>query len=570
MRKKVKTKYKDILLCLVTFVVCLSLTACGFAEVSEEQRRLRDEQLAQAIAERDEAQAAYEEFNAPVQLAMEAMIQESLQREIANDLSQLVRFSEENYQNLRSVTEGLDVVYPYAEWYFLDEALARYDTIEHISTPLELRLLSALPMSGEELYSIVKKNNDTFFEIDGGRERLHNALDDDYLQWVCEIFADAITHELTNYDFHQSTIYDLEYRLLNLRIVHPYWPTNLGSVSPDGLLTIIAGDRFFFGSTAEQTAVHELVHLIQLRSNEAQEASGFDTIYGFNFLANDLAVNSLTWRWFTEASAERLAADLFTGKALTYSRAVEYLDILTLTQIVDSDVHLQAVPRLTQQPYLETAFELFGLDSSEQQLEFLQMMFAIELVANLVHESIVEYFWELYGQSVLGREPDEFDRLELQRRLNGSIFTTISKYFYENLAQRLISTAIPLEDIFEYIIIFEASINTVLGYTDRERNELRQQFFADYAVIQETFFQQIADVLDAPVKDLLADYDSINTHTETIPPPNLLSPREEFLIFIDYSWLDTDKNMFLTSMYDDVMVNKTISLRQMAEIWKGL
>jgi len=567
MRKKVKTKYKDILLCLVTFVVCLSLTACGFAEVSEEQRRLRDEQLAQAIAERDEAQAAYEEFNAPVQLAMEAMIQESLQREIANDLSQLVRFSEENYQNLRSVTEGLDVVYPYAEWYFLDEALARYDTIEHISTPLELRLLSALPMSGEELYSIVKKNNDTFFEIDGGRERLHNALDDDYLQWVCEIFADAITHELTNYDFHQSTIYDLEYRLLNLRIVHPYWPTNLGSVSPDGLLTIIAGDRFFFGSTAEQTAIHELVHLIQLRSNEAQEASGLDAFIGFNFLADDLEVNSLAWRWFIEASAERLAADLFTGKALTYRRAVEYLDILTLTQIIDNDAHLQAIPRLTQQPYLETAFDLFGLETSERQLEFLQLMVAIEIVADVAHDSVLEHFWELFGQNVLGREPDEYDMLELRRRLNGSIFTTISKYFYENLAHRLTKTAIPLEDIFEYIVIFEATINTILGYTDRERNEPRKQFFTDYAVIHETFFLQIADVLDVPLEDLLADYDSINAQAETIPPPNILNPREEFLVFIDFSWLDTYKNMFLTSMYDDVMVNKTISIRQTAEIY---
>jgi len=544
-------------------LIMIVLAACGNRGISEE-RTQQIEQRAREQAERDA-------LNEPYLQTIEAALAESAAREITNDLMQTVRFDAAHEENLREVTEGIETYFPHSELFRLDEAIARYNEIIHDEQPRELTLLSSL-LTADRVFDLIRANTDYFFENAPALETsMYRPLEDDFLRTICEIITDAVNRELAGYNFHPSTIYALEYRLQNLRVVMPLRPM-LGTVDNYGLMTISTLSRNTTNrivltpeDTKKKLVIHELQHLVQLRSNEARLSNELDSFWGFNFIAEDLG--SMMWWWLLEAAAVRLSADMATsGHATSYLNEIMHLDILTQVLITNENMYQHAVPRLTQQPYLQTAFDLFGANTPEREREFLQLMFAIELVT--MNRPNSTDFWTLYGTEILGREPNDNDITELRHRLRGAVSTTIAKYFYENLSHRLTREVLPLKDIFTHIVMFEAGLNTKMRYTSRIRHEFFSQFFADYAEIKEAFFTQIADALDISPEELLADYDTFNARTERPTHRSLLNPQEDYII--DFAWLAADKNTFLTRFYNDVIANKTVSVRQFSEIRETL
>lgn len=482
---------------------------------------------------------------------------------LIDDLSQIVKFTEDDRLAVLSVIEGVDTVYQYSGLFMLDKALERYRSLPAFDNSRELILLSERPISAQRLLETARRNNEAYFSEK--HMEANTPLDDEYIAWICEVIADTLNLEFQNYDFSTEVLYDLEYTLQNMCIFKGFSPA-LATIDFYGNLT--ANPSFISGQPGisgleyaeEMTISHEVEHLIQRASQVKRDALGVERLYGFCFIDPWLEVSSLSFHWLTEASAERLAADLYGGITTMYSSMVGYLDALSLSQIFKEDMHIQAVPRLSQERSLDAAFSLFNCDTLKDQMEWLNMMYAIEII-----QQEPEGFIKLYEREVLGAESTDDDIYELKIRLKEGICSTMSRYFYSNLTDRLTGSGITLEELFLIIAIWEADLNLHLSYDDESRYPLIGKFMGDYCAIQAEFFRHVSGSLDIPQEDIVDCFE--------VYAAQINVPRRGPLYFDEYDdfafpWLDSAKNGFLTLFFGKVIGNKTVSVRQMVEVYK--
>lgn len=481
---------------------------------------------------------------------------------VIDDLSQIVRFTEDDRRAVRAVLDDVVAIYRYSELFKLEKALERYRSLPDYDNSRELVLLSERPISAERILETVRRNNEVYFsEKTIG---MYLPLDDEYIVWICEVIADTLNREFLNYDFSMEVLYDLEYTLQNM-FMYKTAASSLAAIDSDGNFSanpaFISGMPFISGveQAEEMTISHEVEHLLQRVSSVRRDALGVERAYGFCFVDPGLEVNSLSFNWLVEASAERLAADLYGGITMTYATLVGYLDALSFSQMFREEVPIQAVPRLTQERRLDAAFALFNCDTLEDRAEWLNMMYAIEIL-----QEEPEDFIKIFEREALGRECTGDDLVELKIRLKEGICTTMSKYFYGNLTDRLVRDGVALEELFLIIAIWEADLNLHLSYDDELRYPLIDKFMEDYCAIQAEFFDRVAERMDIPPEDIINCCEIYAAH---INVPRYVVPYTAYYDNFVFPWLDSAKNEFLARFFGRVVYNKTISVRQMAEIY---
>ena len=544
---------------LFALAVCLMLSACG--------RRYSDATL-QLFAEQ----------NAPVdpiQVAIEEVLQESLSRDIISDLSLNILFTNENYTAVNKVSEGIDIFFHFDELFYLEEAYERYLGFEYIDNSRELILLSSMPFTEALLFSLVKANNDRYF--DEVTFTNYGQLEDEYLLWACGVIADTLNRELQGQHFHETVLYDLEDVLQNLKIKEVTTPNKLGSFVFEGAFmtlnprimefnTILSGSPY-----AEYiTIAHEVQHIFQSRGNETREALDVNRMLGFNFSTHDLPVDSLFWEWFIEASAERLAADVYDAMPTVYKNMVGYLDTLSLILIANENVQVNSVPNLTRQPYMETAFELFDRQTPKQQMDFMKMMYSIEIIQLIPNDFIAMYEEKVLGRPIPDGDADIIggDTSNLRRQLRNGALTVTSQIFYETLTGRLTRDSIPLEDIFLLIAIYETGLGLHANYDDESWYKFLPGFISNYLSLQDVFFEQIAEQTGLSLVELTVDYDTFNAALETPwNDPSALYSQDIEPKQVEFLWLRPQQNDFLSRYLYRTGENNTISIRQAAELY---
>jgi hypothetical protein len=310
---------------------------------------------------------------------------------------------------------------------------------------------------------------------------------------------------------------------------------------------------------------HEVEHLLQRVSTETKQALGVERAYGFCRIFPDLAVNPLYFDWFLEASAEKLAAALYDSAPMVYATRIGYLDSLIYAGMLRADVSPVDIPRLSQQHGLARVYEVFGLDTYDRQVEFLNMMWAI----NIIQES-PEDFMGAYAQQ-LGHGPDyefsEDEQLALIIAMKNSICLTFSKYFYENLAGIMVGKSVSLADLFLLISTWEADLNYHITYTDETRYDSIKDFLDGYTGIQAAFFEHAAAGLGIKPEELRESYNAYNATIQAPRRNYVIKGLIEEYADIAIPWLTPEENRVVAKQFSAVASKKTVSVRQATDIF---
>ena len=510
-----------------------------------------------------------QEVKSETQLAMEAIlsqydgIEESAEEQAL--LAEKIQLSAEGLQAVEDWLAANIPAYPYGDLAQLETAYERYLALEHREDFADYGTVSALPISAEEMEEYVRANNDAFLAVPSIANSVFRPLEDEYFSWVCEVVADTVNQELSETDFGVQ-LASINWNLANLKILQGSTVANasyrrgaLMQVRPsgaDGMVTI-TGDEM----AAHKTVTHEVEHLLQNMAEPMQEELGISQNFGFAYQWEDLEINSLYWTWFIEASAERLAAAFYGSEPSTYKSMIGYLDSLTMPALLRDKQPLD-VPRLSQQPYLETVFSFFDCQSEEEQWELLKLLYAIELI-----QVSPDDFWEDYaaGRGLDVEAKSEDDLAVLRKSLKPPVCLTLSRYFYRDLSRLLAEEGMTLRELFYLMSMWEFDLSGHILYDDETRLADTEEFLSGYTALQECFFDALAASSGRTAEELREAFTAYLCRCE-VPRKSLLHGDEAWTKGVPISAVSPEGNAFLDGFYETVSQNKTVPVYAAAEI----
>lgn len=469
-----------------------------------------------------------------------------------------VRFNEFQLDELDESINAIKTEYAYSDLYDVEAAYNKYQEMEYYDASSIIPSLTFYhdnKIDANTLYNVILDNNKQYL-LDN-EFSTYEEMDSDFIKHVCEIIASTINKELETNTF-STNLDDLLLNLNDLKIFKSLTLTN-AYITDDNCLTFsptgIDAMESITGYDFVQDIIisHETEHLIQKLSTETREKQKITRGYGYNVEFEDLEVNSLYHNWLIEASAENLATDLYDVDPITYKTKVGYLNSLTFTQILKNDFKVRDIERLTQQQSLSKVFDTFGCDSDDEKIELLNLLAAI----NILQEE-PEDFMNLYKEKILNKaDITESELVDLKVNLKNGICTTLSKYFYENLASKIYEDGLDARDIYALISIFEMDLGGHISYFDQNGYEARREFFENYVTIQDQFFDIMGQSLGYSGEKIEKSYQSYNASIE-VKVDTMFSPAEYDDIII--SNLSDEKNQFITEMFKQYINIKTLSI----------
>ena len=249
----------------------------------------------------------------------------------------------------------------------------------------------------------------------------------------------------------------------------------------------------------DQVVYHEVQHLFHISCPCRGPIQ-----YGLSYSDENLEINPLLWMWFVDASAEKDAYNLTREDILVYQNMIGYLESISMATILNPNVVVHQTEKLSLTGNMNRLFEQLGATTEAQKLEIIQMMFTIEILQNQ-NEDFHRAYEQEYGIYI----PDSDDELlAFQRIIKTSICETLSKVFYNNLANAVQNNSVTLEDVFYLISVFEAHMNRhtsyhlIINFKDIER------FLSNYIDIQNAFFGAIANSNNLSTGDVINAFDN--------------------------------------------------------------
>ena len=544
---KFNEKFKRPLI-LVT-AVPIFLSGCSFNNNSKSQDKEFDKELAKKIYSTDISVDDNKNNDSDITSSIYDFDNKKEYVEtIDDDSSPKVKLSENDYDDIMKKIKNVEVTYPYSEIFDVNKAYERYKSMnyyEGTNESLNYSFYINGRIDSNKLYEKIKNNNSKY--MNENPYKAYSEFDTNYTKKVCDVLAKTINLALDNNEV-DTNLDDLLENLDDLKIFDAHTLVN-ASVTDDNCLTIsqvgIDGMQSITGydNSFEIIISHEANHLIQKLSTNTRDKQGISRGYGFNVAFDDLRVNSLYLNWLIEASAESLADKQYGVKPMTYKTKISYLNSLSYVMLLDDDFNMYDIEKLTQQQSLDKVFDKFKCTSDNEKIELLKLLESINIIQDDDDEFLQIYASQKFNKTTL----TDSELTEMKVELKNAVCTTLTKYFYSNLANYAKNTC-KITDIYRLISIFESDLAVHINYSGDGLYDTREYFINNYLDIQDCFFTELANSNYLNKDELLNDYNAYNDSIE-IKRETLLSKAE--YDYFRISNLDTEKNDFVNKLFVD-------------------
>lgn len=389
-----------------------------------------------------------------------------------------------------------EVIYPYSELFNFNQVLNKYKNLNDYTTG-GLNYFENNTISGEKVYSIVKKNNKEANLVSNAQ------MSDEDLKVICNIISEVINDYVKNNQ--DVDLRFLSEKLSDLKILNFEGFSNGYYDSTNGKMGFSVNylknkSTEFYKSVVE----HETYHFIQSNSLQERQNLNIDVRYGFLYKFNDVEVNSLFWVWYYEAAAQSLISDPSQGDI--YKALMQSMDCIKLPTVLLAKNEVDSFEKISLSKDLNDLFLYFNCKTEKEKIEILNLMYSYNIKYNLNGSS--DDFFKLYKNSYNdGKMP-----YQISKELNNSIAQTLTKHFYKNLVLNLENKNISVNEIFSLISLFESELSREFGYSVNQK--YLTGFFDLYNEIQAEFFEIIASKLNVSVSDIQQAYNSFNKYMD--------------------------------------------------------
>ncbi len=418
---------------------------------------------------------------------------------------------ENNQTNFEDVVSGISINYSFSELFGINEFFNQYYSISNEPSNFSREgIITKNKVNLEKLRQTVIDNNDCYLNENSGIAKKYSDTTDKLVIGICEIVANYLSDYLN--DNPKVDINGLEEKLSNLKIFesstfsYAYYNADSGilgiSSSAINALRANTGDDFTF----EKVVEHEVNHILQAATESELSNSNYDIRYGPCYHFENLKVNCGYWNWFFEASAESMTCKYNnTQKSLTFPNDITCMKIVSSSTIINNYNSVDKFVELSLQSDLDMIFDYFNCHSIADKEEVMKLMYSFNIINQDTVNSSTQEFHDLYEEKY-GKRMDYSSRLELNYSLYSSIAQSLSKYFYRDLVNHIVNKEVSLEEIFFNIYVMEQNLHRLTKYSQVSRANGNYDFFQNYIIIQDSFFELISNCINMSFDDIKLAY----------------------------------------------------------------
>lgn len=429
-----------------------------------------------------------------------------------------ITLNDYNYMNFLNTLNGQDYNFEYAKYYGLDQALEMYESSAVTKSTSSTLLNSSGKLDASKLMQKIQENNEAY--MSQGKTAINSFYSDmstSDMTMICKIIA-----EVVNDEFNDIEIAKVANTLMNLTMFertgsasNAYVTNNLTFVFNPNMSGLYADMQEIKGTasseaeTLKQVITHEVMHLLQYSSSDTNDANGLEAgicrMYNLPNQDKKVPVDSLWNSWLLEASAELGMADYLDIQPGTYAKRISYARSYNLSRFNDLDLETQAIEDIAFDHTLEQAYKDLELSTEEEQREFLNFLYSIEIT-----QTDPEEFWNQYTAQT-GLTPSESEKTAIRMDIRTEAVKFMTRNFYNNLADAIHEGKVAdLDTAFYLIRNWELDVYGHLEYTKTTSLEHAEDFVVWHNQIQSGIFSAIAESNGLTADDVKTQYDDFN------------------------------------------------------------
>lgn len=418
---------------------------------------------------------------------------------------------------INTLDEG-DYTFDYAQYYGLDEALAMYNSTTVNKSTTSTLLDASGQLDPQKLAQQVLANNKEY--MSQGKDVINSFYTDissSDLHMICKIIAEVVNKEFNGIQkekvantLMQMTMFQRTGSASNAYITNSltfvYNPTMSGLYASK---QEIEGTSNSKEETLKQVITHEVMHLLQYSSSDTNDENGLESgicrMYNLPNKDAKVPVDSLWNSWLLEAAAELGMAEYLNIEPGTYAKKISYARSYNLSRFNDLDLANHSIEDVVFNHKLEDAYKELGLNSQEEQREFLNFLYSVEIT-----QADPEDFWENYTAKT-GITPTEDEKLGIRMDIRTDAVKFLSRNFYENLADAIYTGSVTdLDTVFYLVRNWELDVYGHLEYTKTSSLEHAKDFIIWQNDIQNKLFTALANSNNTTLDNIVNQYAEYN------------------------------------------------------------
>ena len=471
--------------------------------------------------------------------------------------STAINLNKHEYKEFVNELEGYDYEFSMSKYYDLENVLKTSNNVQsHKKENSEL--ISDGLLDANKLYSIVVRNNDSYMKQDKNSINVFfSNASNDSVRSICNLIAETYNSNKDDY----CDIKEVSDTLTHLKIFQNNTTSSNAYVTDDLVFVFNPNMMEMFskmqemrnnvedGINVDKTVfVHEIEHIFQNASNDFQYENGIEA--GFCRKYNNVDVNSLWDTWLLESSAEIKMSESLSTTPKNYDKKISYIRSYNLSRIFESDYNVDDLVDSVFTNNLDSAFKLLNINDEISKIEFLQLMYSIEIT-----QSNTDDFWEFYQQKE-GKVLTDNEKDGIRMDIRTEVVKKLSEKYYNGLSKELLDGKIKdLETVFYLMRLWELDSYGHLNFTSRKEYEHATDFIIWQNNIQEALIKTIADSNNMSYDELVNRYN--NYHMSLTTDGKIINNA-------DFSDLTKEKQEYINTSYEKYSVTYFSKISTMA------
>lgn len=423
-----------------------------------------------------------------------------------------------NYMDfINKVNQG-DYSFEYANYYGLDEALALYNQTQVNKSTSSTLLDASGKLDAQKLQQKVLENNKVY--MSKGKDAINTFYSDissGDLTMICKTIAEVVNSKFNDTDIAKvaNTLMDMTCFQRTGSASNAYVTNNLTFVYNPNMSGLYADMQEIQGTssskeeTLKQVITHEVMHILQYSASDTKDENGLESgicrMYNVPNQDAKVPVDSLWNSWLLEAAAEMGMAEYMNIAPGTYAKKISYAKSYNLSRFNELDLGTQAIEDVAFNHTLEEAYRDLELNTKEEQREFLNYLYSIEIT-----QSDPEDFWENYTAKT-GITPTEQEKLGIRMDIRADAVKFLSRQFYNNLADSIQEGKVKdLGTVFYLVRNWELDVYGHLEYTKADSLEHAKDFIIWHNQIQNELFSALAQSNNMTIENIQSQYIEYN------------------------------------------------------------
>ncbi len=451
------------------------------------------------------------------------------------------------YNEFMNGLESYDYGFSMSEYYDLENTLKMFNEVQSQKKESS-ELISNGSLDSNKLYNIVINNNIIYMKQDKNSVNIFfSNTSDTNIKNICDLITQTYNNNKDDYcDINEvsDTLTHLKIFQNNTTSSNAYVTDDLVFVFNPTMMEMFSNMQEMKDNTKDDVNVdktvfvHEIEHLFQNASNDFSNENGVEA--GFCRKYDKANVNSLWYAWLLEGSAEIKMSKSLGTTPKNYDKKISYIRSYNLSRIFEDSYDIDDLVDSTFTSDLDSAFNKLNLNDEVPKMEFLKLMYSIQIT-----QYDVEDFWEFYEKQEGVKLTDE-EKESIRMDIRTEAVKKLSEKYYKSLASALLDGKIKdLETLFYLIRLWELDCCGHLNFTNKQEYEHAKDFIIWQDDIEKGLIKAIANSSNMSYDELINQYD--NYHMSLEVDGNIVNNA-------DFSNISKEKQEYINASYEKYSV----------------